>query len=660
MKTLNVQQNAEMTCAKMYLSLYLDLVGDIAEQFLVLSLELRRDAEEIRRRVSHEGLSFLTKVLPRLGKDFDRSLSSGVPFDPPGFDKLPGSTSPKLFGSLFRMVFDDAGVELASASARTVGAIRQLVYYLYKLEVPWTKDQENEVLTLFKDTDAALPSVLPCKWDDVRYQSIGYRQCVDEDDLQPDDWRVINTASTLIGAIFGSFDHLDIRPKHGPGAVATGEANHEKHVFKRIYSGIERIYPFTEYFVGGINHLAEEVSRLESLETLKTGTAKVVLVPKDSRGPRLISCEPLEYQWIQQGLGTKIQEHLERCSYTSGHVNFTSQEVNRSLALSASIDQQWVTLDMKEASDRVSLALVELLFEKVPDLLEALRATRSTHTRLPNGNVVRLNKFAPMGSNLCFPIESVVFFVLAVSVIVQKYARNRPLGSISNQTRVWRRWIREATERVFVYGDDIILHHEDYVDVMQFFPKVGLMFNQSKCCTKGFFRESCGMDAYKGVSVTPLRLKRVWCHRKLEASTISAYCEHSNLAYQRGYRRLAQHIVSSVESLTGPLPVLPEEPVSYGIPTSKRHIKYGVWCWVRHGSRVRHQPAGVKVRWDTDLQCYAVRCRQASSSHIMVDGDAWSMVLRRITTPSERGIPGFFSLTHRVVPKWVWIPCAGH
>jgi hypothetical protein len=585
-----------------YLALFCDLYTDIAEKLRVPVKESRRDIESIRYRTGTEGLSFLTKALPSLGKALDKCLSKDEPFAiPTTFRRSKGRSTPCLFRWLISKVITPEGLVDPQADTECLSELRQLAYFLYKLEIPATNSQKAKCLEDFVDVDAGLdkPSDIDQEW--------------------------IEEASDMIRDIFASFDPYDIKPKHGPGAVATGERNHEKHVFKRIYSSVERMYPFTEYYEYSLSAVADRWHLYEDLEVLEEGTAKVVLVPKDSRGPRIISCEPLEIQWIQQGLGNAVKQHLERWHLTKGHVNFTSQEVNRRLALEGSKNQRWVTLDMKEASDRVSVWLIRDLFAKVPHLLEALLATRSGCTKLPSGQVVRLKKFAPMGSNLCFPIQSVVFYVLAVTSIIRALRKE---NSVKNP----RSLAQKARASVYVYGDDIIVRSEVYAAVLQALPTTGLMFNDKKCCTAGFFRESCGCDAYKGVDVTPLRIKKVYDdHRTVNAKVLVSYVALSNAAYSRGYQRVARHLASLVETKLGPLPI-----------TNRQHAFLSLIRPLR-----TNNPGLAPVRFNKALQRFEILGWSLKSAELSVDSNVWSMVLRRFTSPSDWSDPGVFAVPRR-------------
>jgi hypothetical protein len=227
--------------------------------------------------------------------------------------------------------------------------------------------------------------------------------------------------------------------------------------------------------------------------------------------------------------------------------------VNQRYALYGSLGARWVTLDMKDASDRVSSTLVERLFRKTC-LVKYLMASRSTSTRLPSGQVVPLVKFAPMGSALCFPVEALCFWALSVACIT--YADN---SNTHDEHKLQR-----AIEGVRVYGDDLILRTEDYGAVMQMFPRVGLLFNEQKCCTSGSFRESCGVDAFKGVIVTPVRFRKVWDSRRKDTQQFLSYVEASNSLYDNGFWETAEYIREAVVRKYGELPVVDHhEPLSY-------------------------------------------------------------------------------------------------
>jgi hypothetical protein len=514
-----------------YTTLYKLLYLDIADCYALDTRTIKRDTQEIERRLSSEGIGFLTKTLPSYGKALDRALASSHVFDVTGLTTDEYGI-PKLFGFLFERILQrtplvrgedgwdiPVGKNLPfkfwplsvreGADIQAIRHLRQLLYYMYKLELPYDKTTRQRVIDSFIEVDGNLPEM---------------------DSISEDGSKILGIARNFATDVFGMLDHRDIMPGHGPGSVATGETREGKCSFKRIDKHLEAEYPFCEYFVSGFNHIADNPEYIQAAQEVEEAQAKVCLVPKDSRGPRLISMEPLEVQWIQQGLMKQIVAKLESNRLTRGHVNFTDQTINQRLALEGSKTQEWATLDMKEASDRVSLSLVTAIFDQCP-MLAGLLASRSRSTRLPNGTVLQLKKFAPMGSAVCFPVESFVFYALCVGVLMHKCGMSR----------------REARRSVYVYGDDLIVRTSTVEALTHHLPEFGLLFNLGKCCSSGLFRESCGCDAYNGVDVTPVRLRKQLripraFTRHLGAVTIASTVMQSNRLHERGCYRAAEFL----------------------------------------------------------------------------------------------------------------------
>ena len=479
---------------------------------------LNRDLLTLQLRVSNEGLAFLTKSLPKLGKSFDQGLASGWFKVPLGFKKSSKNPSiPAFMQAYFNQVFNEYGMLRDVVPVMAICHIRQVLYFAYKLDLPYSATENSLVIENFIATDRGL-----------------------EIEDSPLANNVISLAKIITQKVYHDFDHKDIRPRHGPGAVATGERLDAKWKFSRLYDSIHQVYPYYNYYVvGGARELADRLDWYKSLVRLKTGCAKVVLVPKDSRGPRLISCEPLEYQWIQQGLGRKLSHFLERYSpYTRGNVNFTNQEINGNIAKSSSADQSFATLDLKDASDRVSLELVRRIFSDSPGLLRALEASRTTDTKLPDGRVITLRKYAPMGSALCFPVEAYLFWVIIVSAVI--HAKNLPLQRVG--------------KKIYIYGDDIIVPTEWALLSIQGLEAVGLKVNIDKSYFKGSFRESCGIEAFRGDDVTPYRLKKPWSGQNTDGSALLSYIALANHMDQSGYKLVAAFLWGELESTYGKIP----------------------------------------------------------------------------------------------------------
>lgn len=445
--------------------------------------------------VARSGLSFLTVDLPLLGKSVDKSLANGLRYEAPnGWALQENSVLPAFHYPRFRFVFEDDGTIRHDADPWSVSSLRQLCFSFYKLRLPFTKEQTAKAVSTY----LLIEDELPKPFDGGE--------------------EVLTLANRVVRRVLAGFDPSVIQPRHGPGSVSTGEKLWEKMNFKRFIPQLDAVYPYADHMFFNYSHLCDELERLGNMTICEDPTNKIVFVPKDSRGPRTISSEPLELQWIQQGLSRKLVTFLESPrSLIRGFVNFSDQSINRRLALSSSVDRKWATLDMKEASDRVSLRLVQRLFDGTA-ILPYLLATRSTSARLPDGQSRRLEKFAPMGSALCFPVEALVFYALAVATI--NLATRKP--------------VKAAMREVYVFGDDIIVETGHAALLMETYPKFHLMVNQDKSCVGGFFRESCGCDAFLGIDVTPTRFSR-----NLSTTTGSpeylSWIDYSNQLYSKQY-----------------------------------------------------------------------------------------------------------------------------
>lgn len=550
------------------------------------SANLRKDLETLTSRVQCEGLSFLTKTLPRLGKWFDQLLVENEVSPPPGFATKKGSSIPAFMQAYFTLVLDDDGRVRDNADPAVVSHIRQVCFVLYKLELPYSSEQEESVVDSFVQNERKLDTL------DLESQS----------DL-------LGLAARITGTVFSEFDSEDITPRHGPGSVATGEKLEEKWVFTRKYSSIHSVYPYYKYFVvGGAREILDRLEWYKSLRPLDRGIAKVVLVPKDSRGPRLISCEPLEFQWIQQGLGRKISHFLEfESPLTRGHVNFTNQEVNRQHALESSSSGFMSTIDLKDASDLVSVQLVERIFSKNSALLKRLLACRTAATLLPNGVVLDLQKYAPMGSALCFPVEAYIFWCVCTSAVVSQLGL--PLKKVASE--------------IYVYGDDIVIPTAWVSVCIQHLELVGLVVNKSKCCIKGSFRESCGMDAFKGVQVTPIRLKAPWTDRCTDGRAYVSYLEFSNHMEAKGYDRVAFYVRGQLERIYGVLP---------------RGTSFSSFPCVRVSTPEEAFEFNSKYfrrRWNSALQRFEFKMLRTTSKKVASCLDSWPRLLRQQVLPTE-------------------------
>lgn len=206
-----------------------------------------------------------------------------------------------------------------------------------------------------------------------------------------------------------------------------------------------------------------------------------------------------------------------------------SQALNRELAREGSANGKLATLDLSEASDRVSIVHVADLLHSFPSLKEAVFAARSTWARTPKGDV-HLWKYASMGSALTFPLESAVF--LTVVFLGIESASNKPLSHID---------IRRLRGRVRIFGDDIIVP-VDYVEsVVSALESYGFKVNHGKSFWTGKFRESCGGDYYGGDDVSIIRLRTEIPNNRQDVEEIVSFVDFRNQMYKALNWTTARH-----------------------------------------------------------------------------------------------------------------------
>jgi len=489
---------------------------------------LRLTVQKTIKRIDREGLSFLTKTLPLLGKAFDKALSGEVPLNATGWSLCdhPNSKLPKFLGELFQCIFSHEGWVLPTPCAICIKHVRQILFVFYKLELPYRPEDEAKVISQFVKAE-----------DDISSFNELFGRIAVQLDCNPSGFdgilpiearKVIRNARRRLSRVFFGFNPLDIRPRHGPGAVSTRERLWDKYRFRRINPRINSMYPFDAYFCASLGHICDSYKDFSSLQEVES-SAKVILVPKDSRGPRLISCEPLEFQWIQQGLGDAIVRRVESHPLTRYNVHFTDQKPNQCGALLGSRTGRYASLDLKEASDRITVGLVRLLFPE--PVLQALLNSRSQSTILPNEAVLPLNKFAPMGSALCFPVLALTIWAI--------------LSSSEGDA--------DARKSILVYGDDVIVRADKSAHAIKWLEAFGLLVNRDKSCTSGFFRESCGTDAYRGVVVTPVRIRTTWAYRP-SPNVYTSYIAYANSFYKQHFYKTYDKIVELLLSVYREVP----------------------------------------------------------------------------------------------------------
>jgi len=213
-------------------------------------------------------------------------------------------------------------------------------------------------------------------------------------------------------------------------------------------------------------------------------------VPKTANSIRWISKEPPVLSYFQHGVQRAMVRVLK--STVRKHLDFSDAARSGRMAVEGSLFGDFATIDLSEASDSITWKLVSMIFPQYVRTL--LWSTRSDWVRLPSKKLLRMAKFAPMGSATCFPVESVVFLA-CVRVALKRYNS--------------RHSIRKTN--CLVYGDDLVVEAFLVPDLLSVLEDCHFKVNNDKSFADqqlNNFREACGEEAYNGRSIKPLRVSR--------------------------------------------------------------------------------------------------------------------------------------------------------
>lgn len=534
---------------KSLLQLHLSVLFNLG---LICSIDIARDSQTTTQRVEDEGESYLTITLPQLAKALERGLEQGMwpAQDVTQWSKVRGLPA-YMRGFLSRIFDEKSGLLLSDPDAQCIWAVRQFCYLTHKVERDCSPERERAAFDQFVETDSSLLG-LPGRIDRDRmdtYQRISRR---------------------LFGRIFQECDRKiaswELVPKHGPGAVAERSSQKDRRSYSYWHDRLESVFPYWRYTSNSVYQSSPVVVAISDEQPVR-----VVSVPKTQSTPRIIAIEPSVMQYAQQGLKRELYELIGR-GPLGKVLGFQDQERNRLMAYRASVSRSHATLDLSEASDRVHWNLVLRLLEPFPHLREFVLATRSSRADVPFHGVIPLQKFASMGSALTFPIEAIVFTVLAVAGIEQ--ATNRRLQA------------RDLPGLVSVYGDDIIIPVDAVDPVIDWLQHFGAKVNQHKSFWNGKFRESCGAEFYAGTDVSVTRLRSELPSSRDDAAEIAALVDFRNRAYKAGLWRVVMDVDKGLESLIR-LPY-----ASADSTTSDAYLHLSTFL-----PRIR-----VGSRWNSDLQ----------------------------------------------------------
>jgi len=533
------------------------ILDDAVNQINYRRADAKLDMLTVRNRIAHEGLQFATQTLPSFINEFFLLIEGGVPSFP-GFRKRPGSQLPVFLNGLTSMV-----IESVVKDCEAFDFLYSFCVAFKKLKGPYPESVLSETLDKFIRTDSELANI---------------------DFISKLSGRTVGRARHFINRLFEKIDVGSMLPKPGSGATNTPlkyPMRFQPHV---VYGQLADKFHYPLWFYTDARDFQANVEQYFALARAEYPKSRLKFIHKYVGKPRGICIEENETQWCQQALKGLLYKHIESHPMTKGHINFVDQEINQRLALEASSDRSMSTIDMSEASDRVSRNLVFSLFRdtKLLDYLDAVSTRIIQYPKEVRVGELLVNKFAPMGSAVCFPIMAVVHWAL-VKALMQL--------AMPGDTR-------KLSERVYVYGDDIIIPSEAADTIFKYLPAFGMKLNKEKSFVNSYFRESCGIHAYKGRDITPVYNNYTLTNKsKRDSTCLLSTLAKEALYFEKGFSATAAVIRHHILKTYGPIP--------FGGPESK------LLCYKRKTitSRCVASYGYPPTRYNADLQTYEMRVK---------------------------------------------------
>lgn len=531
------------------------LLNDAGAACAITKSEFARDYERMRLSVTSRGLRVFTLDLPLLDDILLSVLENGylaVSNAPFTGQKSKWDRRPKFLYGLWSRVIDANGCLLKDPCPNCLASLRSLACLYKKLQVKCDPSRiQNAVREFHEIEEQIAPPVLNWAGDSIdAYHAPFFRSSFarTKPGLAQFQWNQFLLRLDRVAAILVSelpyFDSMSENGpdklgyfRHGRGAVSNRRRGQYKYAFPSWSDKLEGVFPFdwcSGQPLGSYPRSKEEPP------------AKLAAVPKTAKGPRLIASEPVEHQWCQQKLFTWLDHHIKD-GLLGKFIALHDQGLSQVMVAQASVDRSLCTIDLSSASDRISCGHIESLMRSNPPLLEAFHAVR---TRFWVDGVVtkaryETKKFTTMGSALTFPVQCIFFLCVT-------------LASCGANTR---EDILRLVGKVRIFGDDIIAPNDAYASVTSNLEELGLKVNLRKSFTKGYFRESCGADFWRGFDITPCKPKVAL---PVTPEEHAAVLDTSNNLFKKGWwecasafaRKLPRKMVAQVFGMNEGVPGL--------------------------------------------------------------------------------------------------------
>lgn len=584
------------------------------------------DYERLALYCQTRGLTVFTLDLPNLDTLLCKALETGrLQLSGPFSRRVSRRVKvPRLFSGLWLRLFDRDAYLRQDLDETILAFLRQLCCIGKKIEVACSPERVQIALENYHviERETREPTLqwhhdtldVGRKWDGLALHDLlppvgsvhdlfGFcrdpvGQCTSQHDRH-----LLDRIQIVADLIIGAFDFFDpvaysgdlesecrgIGFRHGPGVVAERKKQHEKSCFSNWPQKLQHRFPFE--FCG--TTAGSDVERPLNHEV----ASRLMCVPKTAKGPRFIACEPSSHLWCQFIVLSFLLDQMKK-TLLGSFIDLKDQGKSQALVLRASLDRKLATVDLSDASDRLSCWTVERIFRRSSSVLFALHAARTRHLRdevSSEKGFLRLKKFATQGTATTFPVQSIVFLCLALGACI----KGKP--TISK--------IRRLVGQVRVYGDDIIIPSRGYEQLVRAMELLGLKVNMAKSYVSGHFRESCGVDGYKGYDVTPIKPKTLVAN---SPASRQAVVDISNNLFLKGYWYASDSLIA----------LLPPR-LRRGVRVvAQRHAGFSGLA-----SYSESDESHLTTRWNSRLHRYEVRVWGLSPRTPKRPRDGWDVLL---------------------------------
>lgn len=413
----------------------------------------------------------------------------------------------------------------------------------------------------------------------------------------------------IISALLAPLNDEILLPKHGSGKVAERGVLDIVDKVSTLRIGQRLAYAFYRETFGLIDRRTGVHRARRSRGGKQEIWARAKFVRKDMFKSRSICMEITPIMYFQQEVHRWMRDSMDR-GLMSLFCDLEDQTKSQAAAVHGSKYLSTDTIDLSSASDSVHVDLVRGVFPT--KFRFYLMATRSSVVDVPGIGKIAVEKFAPMGSACCFPVQCIIFTAICILSymavrlgvatsdidvsdinVADFIASNMHKTRTDNTPFTWR------FEPPVVYGDDIAVDSRSTDEVISTLQRLGFTVNVNKSFMGSqSVRESCGVFAFGGHDITPVLYRLPFFKSGgVDASIVASFIGNINYVRDNGYHSLSSFMLSVLKGFR----------LKYRLPFQNDGLAFGIFTKNKHLVRGTTFIKGVQVpnlRWNADWQTF--------------------------------------------------------